>query len=124
MNINDKVVYYLNESYNNLSSNVENFEKDTKFNLPEDFKQYVKTNKKLPSKNVNFITFKKYNWGNNVNYDALEWEGLPKGAVIFAQDLGGDIYCFYKGQIYHITHDPLKITKFSNTFTEFLKKIK
>jgi hypothetical protein len=112
------------ESTKDLFIQVEKFEKDKRINLPKDFKNYILKNNKLPSKDISFVHFKKYNWGKTTNYDCLEWEGLPKGAIIFAQDLGGNVYCFYKNQIYFITHDPLKIIKFANTFNDFLKKIK
>jgi hypothetical protein len=119
------------------------FEEKTKYILPKDFKDYIKSignsydnlSKKLLNKKVKLPNniddgiyelskYILYNHKNITFWDALDWEGKPKEAIIFAIGAGGNAYAFYKNNIYYFNHDPLKIIKIANDFKSFLKLIK
>ena len=116
----------------NYYDRLTNFEKETKIKLPNDYKLFCKnkTYKEVIKELVGvyggidgIAEFNKFNFNGKEDFDSIHWNGLPKGSVIFAY-CGGDVLIFYKNKIYFLEHDPLKLTKISNNFTEFLKKYK
>ena len=57
-------------------------------------------------------------------FDVVDWRGLPKGAIIFCQDIGGNAITFYKNAVWYVDHDPYRKTKVCDSFTDFLKMLK
>ena len=137
--MNRTVVQYLTEQ-----ESLEEFEKETKLKLPSDFKKYAKSKKlklllnkeiniskfKITDKITNISKFTKYKYKNKFMkepkefWDPLDWEGLPKGAILFATCSGGNAIGFFKKKVYYFDHDPLRWTKIANNFSSFLKILK